>query len=52
MTKQEVIEILQDIHDVVECRIKHGDSRGVVYIPPEKLEAFEIAIKELEKSRI
>ena len=49
MTEQEAIETLQDIHDVAECRINHGDNRGIVYIPPEKLEAFEMGVKSLEE---
>lgn len=49
VNEQEAIETLQDIHDVAECRIKNGDSRGVVYIPVEKLPAFSIAIKALEE---
>ena len=46
MEWKEAIETLQDIHDVAECRIKNGDSRGVVYIPAEMLEAFNVAIEE------
>ena len=48
MTEQEAIEALQDMHDVAECRIKSGDSRGVVYIPEDKLKSFNIAIAALE----
>ena len=46
MEWKEAIETLQDIHDVAECRIKNGDSRGVVYIPAEMLEAFNVVIEE------
>ena len=49
MKEQEAIETLQDIHDVAKCRIKNGDSRGVVYIPEEKIAAFEVAIDALEE---
>jgi len=54
MTEMEAITTLQDIHDVAECRIKSGDQRGVVYIPPDKLQDFNIAIsalKEIQKYR-
>ena len=37
MDYQKAIETLQDIHDVAEVRIKSGDTRGVVYIPSEKI---------------
>lgn len=51
MIEQEAIETLQDIHDVAEYRIKNGDNRGVVYIPKEKLFAFDMAIKALERNQ-
>jgi len=49
MTEQEAITTLQDVHDVAECRIKSGDKRGVVYIPPDKLQDFNIAISALKE---
>ena len=51
MDYQEVIENLQDIHDVAESRIKNGDARGVIYIPPDKLEDVKTAISALQELR-
>ena len=51
MDYQEVIETLQDIHDVAESRIKNGDARGVIYIPPDKLEDVKTAISALQELR-
>ena len=36
MTENEAAENLQDMYDVASCRIKNGDTRGVIYIPPDK----------------
>ena len=49
MTEQQAIEKLQDMHDVAECRIKNGDTRGVIYIPEDELPSFDMAIKALEE---
>lgn len=49
MDHQEAIETLQDIHDVAEIRIKNGDTRGVVYIPPDKLDGLITAISAMQE---
>ena len=49
MDYQEAIETLQDIHDVAESRIKNGDARGVIYIPPDKLEDLKTAISAMQE---
>ena len=51
MDYREAIETLQDIHDVAESRIKNGDARGVIYIPPDKLEDVKTAISALQELR-
>ena len=49
MDYQKAIETLQDIHDVAEVRIKSGDTRGVVYIPSEKIKDIESALSAMEE---
>lgn len=49
MDYQEAIETLQDIHDVAEIRIENGDTRGVVYIPPDKLDGLKTAISAMKE---
>ena len=49
MDYQEVVETLQDIHDVAESRIKNGDARGVIYIPRDKLDVLKTAISAIHE---
>ena len=49
MTENEAIENLQDMYDVASCRIKNGDARGVIYIPPDKMDSFIVAISALKE---
>ena len=49
MTENEAIENLQDMYDVASCRIKNGDARGVIYIPPDKMDSFIVAITALKE---
>lgn len=49
MDYQKAIETLQDIHDVAEVRIKSGDTRGVVYIPSEKIKDIESALSAMQE---
>ena len=49
MNENDAKENLQDMHDVAACKIKNGDTRGLIYIPPEVLDSFIIAIEALEK---
>lgn len=49
MDYQKAIETLQDIHDVAEVRIKSGDTRGVVYIPSEKIKDIESVLSAMEE---
>lgn len=49
MDYQEVVETLQDIHDVAESRIKNGDARGVIYIPRDKLDDLKTAISAIQE---
>ena len=49
MTENEAAENLQDMYDVASCRIKNGDTRGVIYIPPDKMDSFIVAITALEE---
>lgn len=52
MNKQEIekaIETLQDIHDVAEARMKAGDSRGLIYIPQDKLKDLITTISALQQ---
>lgn len=49
MDHQEAIETLQDIHDVAEIRIENGDTRGVVYIPQDKLDGLKTAISAMQE---
>jgi hypothetical protein len=50
MNKQEIEkanETIQDIHDVARSRIKSGDTRGVIYIPQDKLADLETTVNIL-----
>lgn len=49
MTENEAVENLQDMYDVASCRIKNGDTRGVIYIPPDKMDSFIVAITALKE---
>lgn len=49
MNEHDAKENLQDMHDVALCRIKNGDARGAIYLPPETLDSYIIGIKALEK---
>lgn len=52
MDYQKAIETLQDIHDVAEVRIKSGDTRGVVYIPSEKIKDIESVLSAMEELKL
>ena len=49
MNEYDAKENLQDMYDVALCRIKNGDARGAIYLPPETLDSYIIGIKALEK---
>ena len=49
MDYQEAIETLQDIYDIAERRIEHGDARGVIYIRMDKLDGVKTAISAMQE---
>ena len=49
MDYQGAIEVIQDIHDVAEVRIKSRDVRGVVYINPNRLTDLKDAINAMQE---